>query len=453
LFFDSQASEETCYQFEEYIHAHLLRYALPDSIQRHRIFVCSKCNELITDKQAQRRRERGYKIINCPVCDSEVSLLDSIDRIRKAVKSVVTEIDRAADAQRNSDLKALSAAGEMRTQGIRGWIGAAKSVVILHTEIITSGETKLEGEAISEAISEAHQIHFDYARQLLSKRDSYLHKITSESLVAAFRSEDEALSFAASLHAADREQLNIRTGIHSGPVNIEEMQTFNRIADYAHRIAGAAKAAEIWISAATKINLASADALNFSDHLDCKLKGLPGKHILWSLAKADIEELHLQQHADDQIAPQLQPQTRPGVFDVFLAHHSQDKPQVEIIAQKLRERGLVPWLDKEQVPPGRWFQDVIQNVIPQVKSAAIFIGVKGLGKWEALELRSFISQCVEASLPVIPVLLPGVNHIPKDLLFLKELNWVRFADGPDDAEAMDNLEWGVTGKHPKRGSH
>jgi hypothetical protein len=88
-------------------------------------------------------------------------------------------------------------------------------------------------------------------------------------------------------------------------------------------------------------------------------------------------------------------------------------------------------------------------VIPHVRSAAIFIGTKGLGRWQAMELRSFISECVEANLPVIPVLLPGVDKIPNDLLFLKELHWVKF-NGSDEREAIDNLEWGITGRHPKR---
>lgn len=139
-----------------------------------------------------------------------------------------------------------------------------------------------------------------------------------------------------------------------------------------------------------------------------------------------------------------------ALFDVFLAHNSQDKPLVESIAERLRQRGLNPWLDKEQIPPGRWFQDVIQQAITTVKSAAIFIGPKGLGKWQRIELRTFISQCVEADLPVIPVLLPGVSDIPKDLPFFKELNWVRFSSGIDDPEALDNLEWGITGKHPRK---
>lgn len=143
-----------------------------------------------------------------------------------------------------------------------------------------------------------------------------------------------------------------------------------------------------------------------------------------------------------------EPVNQATKFDVFLAHNSLDKAQVQAICKELKQRGLKPWLDTEQVPPGRWFQDIIQQAIPNVKSAAIFIGLKGLGKWQALELRSFISQCVEADIPVIPILLPGVDKIPEHLFFLKQLNWVRFFHQIDEVEALDNLVWGITGQKP-----
>ena len=135
-------------------------------------------------------------------------------------------------------------------------------------------------------------------------------------------------------------------------------------------------------------------------------------------------------------------------FDVFLAHNSQDKPQVRAIANQLKQRGLKPWLDEEQIPPGRPFQDEIQQAIPNVKSAAIFIGSGGLGQWQVMELRSFTSRCVECGIPVIPILLPKVDKIPDNLLFLQQFNWVSFARGIDDIEALDNLEWGITGQKP-----
>jgi uncharacterized pyridoxamine 5'-phosphate oxidase family protein len=55
-------------------------------------------------------------------------------------------------------------------------------------------------------------------------------------------------------------------------------------------------------------------------------------------------------------------------FDVFLAHNSQDKPQVRAIAIKLKRR-LKVWIDEEQILPGHPFQDVVQQAIQNVKSA------------------------------------------------------------------------------------
>ena len=73
-------------------------------------------------------------------------------------------------------------------------------------------------------------------------------------------------------------------------------------------------------------------------------------------------------------------------------------------------------------------------------------------RWEvaATELRTFISQCVDAGLPVIPILLPGVDHIPENLPFLKELHWVKFGKSITEVASLDQLEWGITGKKPRR---
>lgn len=134
-----------------------------------------------------------------------------------------------------------------------------------------------------------------------------------------------------------------------------------------------------------------------------------------------------------------------GEFDVFLAHHSADKDAVKRIAENLRSYGVNPWIDDEQVPPGRWFQDHIERAIGLVGSAAIILGKGGLGKWEAVELKSFTAECVNHGLPVIPVLLPGAS-MPRELRFLQQLSWVRFRKGLDEADAIDRLRWGITGQ-------
>ena len=82
-----------------------------------------------------------------------------------------------------------------------------------------------------------------------------------------------------------------------------------------------------------------------------------------------------------------------------------------------------------------------------MNSAAICLGPCGLGRWEAVELGAFISQCVERGIPVIPVLLPGVEEIPEPLVFLRELNAVRFS-AVDDQAALDRLVWGIKGTKP-----
>src|SRR5579872_2572633 len=135
-------------------------------------------------------------------------------------------------------------------------------------------------------------------------------------------------------------------------------------------------------------------------------------------------------------------------FDVFLAHKSKDKPLITKLADELRERRINPWIDKDQIPPGRWFQDLIQAAIPTVRSAAICIGPSGLGRWQAMELRAFVSECVERGLPVIPVLLPGVSEIPADLPFLKGLSYVKFRKTIRESDGLDLLEWGITGVRP-----
>jgi len=133
-------------------------------------------------------------------------------------------------------------------------------------------------------------------------------------------------------------------------------------------------------------------------------------------------------------------------FDVFLAHNSQDKPQVRAIANKLKRRGLKVWLDEEQILPGRPFQDVIQKALQNVRCAAIFIGSGGLGKWQILESRSLLTRFVDADIPLIPVLLPGVEGIPEHWLFLQELNYVKFEHGIEESIALDKLESGIRQK-------
>jgi hypothetical protein len=166
---------------------------------------------------------------------------------------------------------------------------------------------------------------------------------------------------------------------------------------------------------------------------------------------AEMDQTADAQRQRERAASIVQGKVATRDFDIFLAHNSKDKPQVEPLGEELRRRGLNPWIDKEQVLPGRWFQDVIQKAIPKVRSVAVCIGPHGVGRWQALELRTFLSECVDRNIPVIPVILPSVEGVPNELMFLKELTWVRFKTSVHEADALDELEWGITGTHPQRG--
>ncbi|GAA2634572.1 toll/interleukin-1 receptor domain-containing protein [Paractinoplanes durhamensis] len=133
-------------------------------------------------------------------------------------------------------------------------------------------------------------------------------------------------------------------------------------------------------------------------------------------------------------------------FDVFLAHHSDDKPAVHELHRQLLSRGLNPWIDVERIRPGQWFQDAIQSGILQSKTATICIGPSGLGRWQAAEINAFLHRCIENGVPVIPVLLPGAEKIPAELVFLQGLHHVRFTTDIHEKTPLDNLIWGITGR-------
>ena len=59
-------------------------------------------------------------------------------------------------------------------------------------------------------------------------------------------------------------------------------------------------------------------------------------------------------------------------FDVFLSHNSEDKPAVELIANRLQnEIGLNPFLDKWHLVPGEPWQEALEEyMVRRQKQAA-----------------------------------------------------------------------------------
>ena len=129
------------------------------------------------------------------------------------------------------------------------------------------------------------------------------------------------------------------------------------------------------------------------------------------------------------------------IYDLFLSHASDDKPEVEALARRLREDGLEPFLDKWHLVPGEPWQEALEDALESSRTCAVFVGGK-LGPWQNVEMRDALDERVRnEDFRVIPVLLPGAfkpgrKGLPR---FLRRLTWVEFRSGLDDEDAYHRL--------------
>jgi len=134
-------------------------------------------------------------------------------------------------------------------------------------------------------------------------------------------------------------------------------------------------------------------------------------------------------------------------FDVFLSHNSKDKPIVRRLSAALEQRGLKPWLDEDQLVPGRPWQKALEDIVRITRTAAVLFGPAGMGPWEEPEMRACLTEFVNRKLPIIPVLLPDAPSEPELPLFLRAFTWVDLRDGLTK-DGLDKLEWGITEQKP-----
>jgi hypothetical protein len=143
--------------------------------------------------------------------------------------------------------------------------------------------------------------------------------------------------------------------------------------------------------------------------------------------------------------------SKAEIFDVFLCHNSEDKPAVREIAQQLVKEGIKPWLDEHEIRPGTSWQTALEQQIESIKSAAVFVGDRGVGPWQRPEIQAFLNQFVKRECAVIPVVLDSVEVTPKLPLMLENLQWVDFR--VTDSYPLQRLIWGITGEKPVELAH
>jgi len=105
LFFDPVVSEDTRFQFDDFIHTHLLRRAAPESVHRRNLFICPECKTPIANSAVKLRLERGLDWIACNVCDKgpRISLVDR-EEIVASPTSQASTMGRNADIVGSQDV-------------------------------------------------------------------------------------------------------------------------------------------------------------------------------------------------------------------------------------------------------------------------------------------------------------------------------------------------------------
>jgi class 3 adenylate cyclase/GTPase SAR1 family protein len=288
LFFDEQASLETCFHFEEYVLAHARRRALNGTVDLVRFFVCSNGHP-VPDDYVKLLLAQGKKEFACP-CGAIVSLAEPKEHIH--FESKVEAMDRSADRHRDFDAFVVSAKGEMSTRSFRDWAGGERvTLAIVFTDVV--GSTSLGVELRDEAMNEVRRAHFTQTRRLIEKFDGREIKNLGDGFLTAFKSADAALNYAiALLRNTGHPQIKIRAGIHIGPIQVEGSDVFGDTVNFAARVVGygGSNGKEICLSDRAKKDIdglgsAQHKQLQWEPHEDVGLKGYPGTFTLWSLRK------------------------------------------------------------------------------------------------------------------------------------------------------------------------
>lgn len=204
-------------------------------------------------------------------------------------RSKVKAMDQSADRQRDFDAFVMSAKGETSTKSFQDWAGGEQvTLAIVFTDVV--GSTALGEEIRDEAMNEVRRAHFAQSRRLIGQFQGREIKTIGDSFMAAFKCAGSALDYARALQGnTGHPQVQIRAGIHIGAMRVEEGDVFGGTLNFAARVIGAVKDAEIWLSERAKEDIerlgsAKHKGLKWDRHEGVAMKGFPGKWTLWAVA-------------------------------------------------------------------------------------------------------------------------------------------------------------------------
>ena len=215
-----------------------------------------------------------------------MSLAEPKERIH--FRSKVEAMDKSADGQRDFDAFVMSAKGETSTKSFQDWAGGEQvTLAIVFTDVV--GSTALGEEIRDEAMNEVRRAHFAQSRRLIGQFQGREIKTIGDSFMAAFKCAGAALDYARALQGnTGHPHVQIRAGIHIGPMRVEAGDVFGGTLNFAARVVGAVQDAELWLSDRAKEDI---DRLGSGKHKGLKwerregvaMKGFPGKFTLWAV--------------------------------------------------------------------------------------------------------------------------------------------------------------------------
>jgi class 3 adenylate cyclase len=188
-----------------------------------------------------------------------------------------------------NDIEAVAESAGFEPRFLK-WAGPDRLLLALvFTDIV--GSTALNETIKDERMNAVRRAHFAQSRKLIVDCAGCEIKTIGDAFLVAFRSTDKALDYALALqNQPGAPEVRVRAGIHIGSVSPDEGDVFGRTVNFAARVVGAIKDAEIWLSDEARSDLDGLGASRFADldwerHDNVHLKGFKGASRLWSLAR------------------------------------------------------------------------------------------------------------------------------------------------------------------------
>ncbi len=173
------------------------------------------------------------------------------------------------------------------------------SVTIFFSDI--EGSTALNAELGDQGWVKLLIAHDALVRAHVERHDGHIVKSQGDGFMVAFGSPVDAaragLAIQRSLsderrRLGPRSPIRVRIGIHQGPAIARDGDYFGQTVATAARVGAEADGGEILVTQAVADELVDVSRLALVDDREVALKGLPGTHVLWRVARARRRTTH-----------------------------------------------------------------------------------------------------------------------------------------------------------------